>query len=296
MKRLYITSVLALIVTFLSGQPQNVEVNYADGSLTLLGQTNVKRLKRKPFKHWYTQGYSDYSVGTHTVSVLTKSMSELDSITIFMGTWCGDSKREVPRFYKVLEQLKFDRTKVKLICVDRTFQNYKQSPGREEVGQNIHRVPTFILHKDSGEIGRIVESPLVSLEEDMLAILSADNYVPRYRAVSHLNKLFDLEGVKYALTNKDSLALVLKEKVDDQYELNTYAYCLLSSFKIPEAELVYELNKLIFPDEPVVYYGLGRLKATLGLNALALENFEKAYELDPENEVIARRLNEIKSK
>ncbi|TRX47153.1 thioredoxin family protein [Fulvivirga sp. M361] len=243
MKRLYITLVLALIGTLLSGQPQNVEVNYADGSSTLLGQTNVKRLKKKPFKYWYTQSHSAYSVNANTVSILANSMSELDSITIFMGTWCGDSKREVPRFYKILEQLKFDRTKVKLICVDRTFQNYKQSPGREEAGQNIHRVPTFILYKDSSEIGRIVESPLVSLEEDMLAILSANNYVPRYRAVSYLNKLFDLKEVRYALTNKDSLALVLKEKVDDQYELNTYAYCLFSSFKIPEAKLVYELNR-----------------------------------------------------
>ena len=46
----------------------------------------------------------------------------------------------------------------------------------EEVGKNIHRVPTFIFLHGNKEIGRIVESPVVSLEKDMIAILEKKSY------------------------------------------------------------------------------------------------------------------------
>ncbi len=34
-----------------------------------------------------------------------------------MGTWCGDSKRETPRFYKILDETGFNQNNFELITV-----------------------------------------------------------------------------------------------------------------------------------------------------------------------------------
>jgi thiol-disulfide isomerase/thioredoxin len=86
---------------------------------------------------------------------------------VFLGSWCGDTKRELPRFLKIMEFLKFPETKIKLIGVDRT----KKAPVYTENIWNIEFVPTFIFLKNGMEIGRIVEQPVASLEQDMKQIL-----------------------------------------------------------------------------------------------------------------------------
>ena len=84
-----------------------------------------------------------------------------------MGTWCSDSRREVPRIIKILDQLDFDENNLQLINLDRK----KQSPNSEEKDKTIKFVPTFILSKNEIEIGRIIEFPIVTLESDILNIL-----------------------------------------------------------------------------------------------------------------------------
>jgi len=36
-----------------------------------------------------------------------------------MGSWCGDSQEQVPKFYKIISLLNFDENKIQLIAVDR---------------------------------------------------------------------------------------------------------------------------------------------------------------------------------
>ena len=45
-----------------------------------------------------------------------------------------------------------------------------------EKGLNITNVPTFIFYKNGKEVNRIVESPRVSLEQDMIDIINGNNY------------------------------------------------------------------------------------------------------------------------
>ncbi len=56
----------------------------------------------------------------------------------------------------------------------------KKSGRNIEVGKNVHHVPTFIFLKNGTEIGRIVESPIESLEEDMFNILIGSPSTPNY--------------------------------------------------------------------------------------------------------------------
>ena len=87
-----------------------------------------------------------------------------------MGTWCPDSRREVPRFMRILDMCKFPLDKVTFIGVDNT----KLSPIGDYDKLNIERVPTFIFLKNKIEVGRIIENPKTSLEQDMINILTGN--------------------------------------------------------------------------------------------------------------------------
>ena len=84
-----------------------------------------------------------------------------------MGTWCSDSRREVPRFYKILDEIEYPSENVSLINVNRDIEGL----GDEVTGLEIHFVPTFIFYRNDEEIGRIVEIPYESLEKDMLELV-----------------------------------------------------------------------------------------------------------------------------
>ena len=275
-------------------QPKGLKIKNEKGETKLLGQTTVEQLKKEPFQQWFKPNYKVYNPADDLIAKLSVLKDGFDSVTLFMGTWCKDSRREVPRFYKLLDELKFDRRKIKLVTVDRTFQNYKQSPGREEVGQNIHRVPTFIFHKNAEEIGRIVESPKESLEKDMLAILKNEDYVPNYQVVQALEDLFETHEPASLLKMKDSLALLYKDKVMNRYELNTYGLVLFSSFQMAEARVVYEINRLIFPGDALPHVSIARFELVLGNKQLALDRLEKALVTVPGNPEIQDFIASIK--
>ena len=85
-----------------------------------------------------------------------------------LGTWCSDSRREVPRFMKIIESLDYKIDRIRFIGVN----SYKEAPVHNFDSLNIERVPTFIFYNNKIELGRIIEYPESSLERDMLGILS----------------------------------------------------------------------------------------------------------------------------
>ncbi len=91
-------------------------------------------------------------------------------VEIFLGTWCLDSGREVPRFYKIIDLAGLeDRLEIRLWATDRQ----KTLPNNLMCKKGIEYVPTFVFEREGEEIGRIVEKPVASsLEEDLWRILS----------------------------------------------------------------------------------------------------------------------------
>ncbi len=85
-----------------------------------------------------------------------------------MGTWCSDSQRDIPALYRILDQLDFDQENLEIIAVDRS----KTLPEAELEGVTLEYVPMTIIYKQNEEVGRIVEFPETTLEEDMLGMLS----------------------------------------------------------------------------------------------------------------------------
>ena len=141
----------------------------------LVGLSNRGGLQQDSFSVWFNKEYGAYALNNEAVQVINNDSKNL-SIKLFMGTWCIDSRREVPRIYRILDAANFNESYLTLINVDQE----KKSPDGEEIGLNIHHVPTLILYKNSSEIGRVIESPIQSLEEDMAAIINGEKYTPNH--------------------------------------------------------------------------------------------------------------------
>jgi thiol-disulfide isomerase/thioredoxin len=141
----------------------------------LIGIANKESFQDEAFKGWFDNSYEEYTTDKKTMDKL-KTAIEGYTIKGFMGSWCGDSKRETPRFYKLLDETSFNQNDFELITVDRS----KKTPDNLQEGLNIIRVPTFIFYKDGEEVGRYVEYPRETLEKDILKIVMGQTYKHSY--------------------------------------------------------------------------------------------------------------------
>ncbi len=174
---IYIFAVL--LISACASQPKTSTKPKAekDASGNLVGYATKEDLKQDPYgSAWFNDYYEFYETDKKVISELTPLLKDV-TIKAFMGTWCGDSKREVPNFYKILDETKFNENKLELITVNRS----KKANGIEK-GYNIIRVPTFIFYKDGQEIGRFVEHTVngAFLEQDILKIVSGQEYKHAY--------------------------------------------------------------------------------------------------------------------
>ena len=277
-----------------TAQPFNKETTSEGKAPSLLGKISKEGLSSNSYSEWFTKNFDDYTPKQTAIETLKK---ELDTYTItaFMGTWCGDSKREVPRFYKMLEAANFPLDRLTMVAVSRDRESYKQSPGGEEEGLNIHRVPTFIIYKNGEEVNRIVESPVTSLEEDLVHILQ-NNYTSNYHGVTLVNDLLTEMDDRAFKKKHKRLIPKLKKEIKNQYELNTYSYVLFHSERKEEAIIVARLNTLLFPEEANTYSSLANKLKQTGKLTEALENYEKALALDPDNKQAKSGIETLESK
>ncbi len=166
---------MRLILVFLSvfylqifGQDYNQKIiDEERGDTLLIGFCTREVFEDPLYSKWFVEEYDFYTPVFENQELLQTLLREID-ITIVMGTWCSDSKMQVPAFYKILDELKYDTDELTLINVDRK----KQSPGNLTHDLDIELIPTFIFYKDKEELGRIVEIPNATLEKDIFRIIS----------------------------------------------------------------------------------------------------------------------------
>jgi thiol-disulfide isomerase/thioredoxin len=260
----------------------------------LVGKINKEGLLSENYGKWFLQNYDTYQIDSVSINQFKDELKKY-TITAFMGTWCGDSKREVPHFYKVLEVAEFPMERLTMVAVSREREQYKQSPGGEHEGLTIHRVPTFIFYKEGKEVNRIVESPMASLEKDIAAILSG-NYTSRYHVVTLVSKLLQTNSPEEFEKKARKLISKLQKETTTMYELNTYAKVLFFAEKRAEAITVARLNTQLFPEEPKAYTALADKLHENGNPSEALKNYEKALSLDPENESLKKSVETLREK
>ena len=114
----------------------------------------------------YNHNYVQYIPKSDPVQVIHNCTQPVEVKVIF-GDWCKDSKKHVPAFIKTMEFVDNKAIQVIFINVDRQ----KKEPSDLIKDLHIESVPTFIVSANGKEIGRIVETPKVSIENDFADLL-----------------------------------------------------------------------------------------------------------------------------
>lgn len=146
----------------------NQETTNLDSEQILVGKVNWDGLTMSPYGDWFTPNYLSYVVDSTTLAGINVDNIE---IVLFLGTWCPDSQLEVPQFYKILDHVNYDLSKMSVVALERLENTDLVSPQHEEEEFNIGFVPTMIFLRDGKELGRITEYPERTLEKDMAAIV-----------------------------------------------------------------------------------------------------------------------------
>lgn len=148
----------------------NVTFSQQNNTDILVGNWSVATLQYPPFSEWYAPNYKAYTPDAKILQQIKKHSKDI-TITIVMGTWCGDSQLQVPHFMAIADKLGW-KNNIETIFVNRS----KTTPDGLEKKLNITNVPTIIFYKKGKEINRIVESPRETLEKDIYKIVKGEAY------------------------------------------------------------------------------------------------------------------------
>jgi thiol-disulfide isomerase/thioredoxin len=152
-----------LILTFFSTQ------NGIAQEQDLLGSTSSDEIRES---HRVFDIYVNrYNPDSTAVDYL-RNFGESIEIKILFGTWCHDSKREVPAFIKTMELAENSNFKIEYIAVSRE----KSDPQGLSEAYDLQYTPTFIIFSAENEIGRIVEESTESIEQDLVQILKSGDF------------------------------------------------------------------------------------------------------------------------
>ena len=137
-----------------------------DGSKMLVGTSSKTTLMNDKAFGWFMEGYDKYKPQSTAVKTINQQASSI-RIEVYGGTWCSDTHDLLPGFYKVMDAAKVTDAQITLHLVNR---DKKTKDGSAEK-YNIINVPTFIVFKGNVQLGKIVESAKVSVEDDIAAML-----------------------------------------------------------------------------------------------------------------------------
>ncbi|MDA3819861.1 MAG: hypothetical protein PF590_05310 [Candidatus Delongbacteria bacterium] len=136
----------------------------------LIGKCDWEAFQQDDFSDWFNEGYNAYHPDEKLMQQLARSLKGRElSFKVYQGSWCPDSRRELPRLKKITDGLKSD-VYTDIISLNRA----KRLNNNALPEDNIEFVPTIVIYLDGVEVGRIVEEPDYSLEADIVKYLKAE--------------------------------------------------------------------------------------------------------------------------
>ena len=138
----------------------------SDANEILIGQITAEQLTSN-FK-----AFDNTERKTHISEESIASLTEIKgtySIKAFLGTWCHDSEREIPILLDIINGAKNPNLQLSLIALNED----KEDPKGLAKQYQIRYTPTIVIEANGIEIGRIVERPANSLEDNILSIINS---------------------------------------------------------------------------------------------------------------------------
>jgi tetratricopeptide (TPR) repeat protein len=280
------TTILMVLCTFFSfSNSYSQEINFyknAKGDTHICGEFPLDYLEHdSTYSVWFNKYYNGLKLPSKRLRL--KSKLKNSTVDIYLGTWCGDSKKWVPQFIKLWDELGLKRSQLRLIALYNDEERYKTSPDGEEQGQQIQRVPVFIFKSNNVEYARIVESPKNDLITDVAQIALGFLSKPNYEGANYLFKILDTEPLEMIEKNMNEHYKILRNITHNSKELNTLGYVLLRNKRIKEANFCFKLNTYLFKYTPNVYDSYGEILALEGKHLKALKMYKKVLAIEPEN-------------
>lgn len=129
--------------------------------ILLIGETGPDEIFL--LKDW-KEIYDNYKPDEKIISKIN-ALSRKFEVEIYLGTWCKDSKNNVPKLIKIFKTIK--KVKVKYFAI------LWRKAERSEIYKlkDIKRIPTIIFYSKEKEIGRIIENPKKTIEKDTFEII-----------------------------------------------------------------------------------------------------------------------------
>lgn len=169
MKKIFILIFFIIVSNYFAQEKFVSLIDTKKNEPMLVGEINREALLDSAYYSWFNEESEYYKVDTLTLAEVKNHLENIE-IEIIMGTWCSDSRREVPHFLKILDFMKYDNANLRITAVDRTKKALNDRINK----YNIELVPTFIILSYGNEIGRIVEAPMESLEIDLKKIIKKE--------------------------------------------------------------------------------------------------------------------------
>lgn len=151
MRTLFQILILAFIANTAFAQTADVTKD-AEGNKILKGFISRQELQTDSSFTWFAQNSKGYTPDASAVAAL-KGAKDSVYILAFGGTWCGDTKFILPKFFALADASGISPDHITLVGVDhnkKTVQHLSET-------FNITNVPTFIVLKNGQELGRVVE-------------------------------------------------------------------------------------------------------------------------------------------
>lgn len=146
-----------------------------EGETVLLGFINLSNLNTPEFQSWFEPEYKNIKIPQGWAEEFAPLAKDLE-FKLFLGTWCGDTQRELGGMFKLLDLMGVTDDKIEMYSISED----KDSPIEYEKEYDILYIPTLIFIENGREINRFVEFPVVNLDDDFSKILKRKNYENSY--------------------------------------------------------------------------------------------------------------------
>lgn len=131
--------------------------------MMLLGEITQEKLLST--QGLFEQGYQLHQVSNDDSKLVAHWPDDVH-IDIYIGTWCYDSQREVPKLLKDIEKNK--SISYRIIALDEE----KKDPQGLALLNHVSATPTVVVFRQNKEISRIIEKPQISWVKDISVTLN----------------------------------------------------------------------------------------------------------------------------